>query len=273
MAITVKALNVYPVKGLRGIALAEAMCTDRGIEYDRRWMVVDEQHRFVSQREVPRMATIWTDMVAGSLVLSAPDLAEVAVPLAPGDGPTLRVQVWNSTCDAIPAGGADVDAWLTEFLGFPCRLVYMPEESERFSNPAYAGQGKRVGFADGYAYLVIGESSLADLNGRLAAKGASPLPMNRFRPNIVIAGAPAYAEDGWKDVAIGEAILRGVKPCGRCEVTTTDQATGDVRGPEPLATLSEYRQSDEFGVMFGMNCVAVQEGFVALGDAVEPVRA
>ena len=273
MAITVKALNVYPVKGLRGIALAEAMCTDRGLEHDRRWMVVDESHRFVSQREVPRMATIWTDIVEDSLVLSAPDLAEVAVPLYPPDGPTLRVQVWNSTCDALAASDGEADAWLSDFLGFACRLVYMPDESERFSNPAYAGQGKRVGFADGYAYLVIGEASLSDLNARLSAKGASPLPMNRFRPNIVVAGAPAYAEDHWKDVAIGEAVLRGVKPCGRCQVTTTDQATGEVRGPEPLATLATYRESAEFGVMFGMNCVAGREGFVALGDAVEPVPA
>jgi uncharacterized protein YcbX len=115
---------------------------------------------------------------------------------------------------------------------------------------------------------VIGQASLDDLNRRLASRGHAALPMTRFRPNIVVAGSEPYAEDGWKDVQIGEATLRGAKPCGRCEVTTTDQTSGEVRGPEPLATLSGYRQSAEFGVMFGMNCVAVAPGAVRVGDAV-----
>jgi uncharacterized protein len=126
-----------------------------------------------------------------------------------------------------------------------------------------------VGFADGYAYLIVNHASLEDLNKRLAAKGHPALPVNRFRPNIVVSGAPAYAEDGWGELEIGGAMLRAAKPCGRCEVTTTDQTTGEVRGPEPLATLGTYRMSSEFGVMFGLNLVTVRTGMIRAGDAVQ----
>jgi uncharacterized protein YcbX len=125
-----------------------------------------------------------------------------------------------------------------------------------------------VGFADGYAYLAANEASLADLNRRLAAKGHAALPMNRFRPNLVVSGDQPFGEDHWGEVQVGEALLRAAKPCGRCQVTTTDQATGEVRGPEPLATLGEYRDSREFGVMFGMNLVTVRGGRVRVGDEV-----
>jgi uncharacterized protein YcbX len=146
----------------------------------------------------------------------------------------------------------------------------MPESTRRSSDPAYAGDGERlVGFADAYAYLAVNAASLEDLNARLAAKGHPPLPMNRFRPNIVVSGAAPYAEDGWRLLTVGRARLRAAKPCGRCEVTTTDQATGEVRGPEPLATLAEYRNSGEFGVMFGLNLVTLEQGSIRRGDAVE----
>ncbi len=268
MPVTLSALNIYPVKGLKGIALEESRCTDRGLEHDRRWMVVDEAGVFLTQREHPRMATIWTDIAGKDLVLSAPDADDVAVPLEPRSATPMHVRVWNSECDAL-AVSADADRWLSAALGMACRLVYMPEGTRRPSSPRYAGAGPLVSFADGYAYLAIGEASLADLNARLAAKGHPALPMNRFRPNLVVAGAPAYAEDGWEEVRIGNATLRAVKPCGRCQVTTTDQATGEVRGPEPLATLSEYRESTEFGLMFGMNLVTARAGTVRVGDTVE----
>ncbi|HET7732024.1 MAG TPA: MOSC N-terminal beta barrel domain-containing protein [Usitatibacter sp.] len=268
MPITVAALHVYPVKGLKGIDLEAARCTGRGLEHDRRWMVVDAAGEFMSQREHPRMATVWTELAAEALVLSAPDMPEVGVPLAPPPGPARKVRVWNSVCDALDAS-AEADAWLSRYLGVACRLVYMPETTRRPSNPEFAGEGELVGFADGYAYLLVGEASLADLNARLAARGHPALPMNRFRPNVVLRGSDAYAEDAWGDVRVGSAVLRGVKPCGRCAVTTTDQATGEVRGPEPLATLATYRDSARFGVMFGMNFVTVREGRIALGDRLE----
>ena len=179
----------------------------------------------------------------------------------------MRVRVWSSVVDAVPAS-READAFLSDYLETPCRLVYMPDSTRRASNPAYSGDRERlVGFADGYAYLIANAASLADLNRRLAERGHAELPMNRFRPNIVVSGAPAYAEDGWGEIRVGDAVLRAAKPCGRCEVTTTDQSTGEVRGPEPLATLAGYRNSDEFGVMFGLNLVTLRPGTIRVGNA------
>jgi uncharacterized protein YcbX len=268
MPLTLSALHIYPVKGLKGIALERSRCTDRGLEHDRRWMVVDSDGVFLSQREYPKMATVWTDISGGALQISAPDLPAVEVPLEPPPGPSLRVQVWDSVCDAV-AVSAEADAWLSDFLHMPLRLVYMPDGSERFSNPRYAGGEKRVGFADGFAYLLATEASLADLNAKLLAKSHPALPMNRFRPNLVVRGSEPFAEHHWKEIRIGEAVLASAKPCGRCQVTTTDQTTGEVRGPEPLATLASYRDSREFGVMFGMNLVTLRPGSLRVGDPVE----
>ncbi len=272
MPLTLSALNVYPVKGLKGIALTQARCTERGLEHDRRWMVVDaENYEFLSQREVPRMATVWTEIGKGNLTLSAPDMDPVDVPLAPpASSPRVGVSVWGTECDALAVSG-EADAWLSDYLSQECRLVYMPDKSRRLSNPKYGGEGKLVGFADGYAYLLTGEASLGDLNARLAAKQHPELPMNRFRPNLVISGAEPYAEDGWKQVRIGLATFGIAKPCGRCQVTTTDQASGEVKGPEPLATLATYRDSKEFGAMFGMNLVMLKIGAVRVGDTVEAI--
>jgi len=267
MATTVAALHVYPVKGLKGVDVREARATARGLEYDRRFMIVDESGMFRTQRENPKMATVWTDLVDGELVLSAPDVGEVSVPLIPTGPATKRVTVWRSTVDAAPVS-EDADRFLSDYLGMPCRLMYMPDTTRRLSNPDYAGSDKLVSFADGYAYLLIGEASLADLNKRMATRGGRPLPMNRFGPSIVLAGSDAYAEDTWKEARVGSARLGAAKPCGRCQVTTTDQSTGEVMGPEPLATLSTYRESSEFGVMFGMNYVTLESGIIRVGDAV-----
>lgn len=266
MQITISALNVYPVKGLKGIALQEARCTDRGIEHDRRFMLVDPEGQFYTQRDYPKMATVWTEIEGDALALSAPDMPELRVPLRSGGKSKVRVQVWSSTCNAVTVG-QEADEWFSEYLGMPCALVYMPDDSKRYSNPKFGGEGHRVGFADGYAYLITNEASLAELNQRLRAKDHPAIPMNRFRPNIVVKGAEAFAEDDWRDVAVGSARLRVTKPCGRCQVTTTDQATGEVRGPEPLATLASYRDSP-FGVRFGMNLVTVHEGMIRVGDSV-----
>ncbi len=267
MPITITSLHVYPVKGLKGVDLEASNCTHRGLEHDRRWMVVDAQGQFFTQRDYPSMATVWTDIDAGELALSAPDAGRVAVPLHPTNGQPMRVRVWNSVCDAL-AVSPEADAWLSEYLGVTCRLVYMPDSSQRHSNPEYSGGDRLVGFADGYAYLLVGEASLADLNARLATRKHPALPMNRFRPNIVVSGSDAYAEDGWGEIRVGTAVLRGAKSCGRCQVTTTDQTTGEVRGPEPLATLATYRDTKEFGPIFGMNLVTETVGRVAVGDAV-----
>jgi uncharacterized protein len=272
MAFTIASLHIYPVKGLKGIDLPAARCTERGLEHDRRWMVVDGDGDFLTQRSHPLMATIWTELQDGTLELSAPHMDPVAVPLVPAAGPAMKVRVWNSVVDAVPVSRF-ADSWLTEYLGQPLRLVYMPEATHRLSNKQYTGGDDRlVGFADAYAYLLVGRSSLGDLNARLRDKGSPAMPMNRFRPNIVIEGSEPYAEDAWGDVRLGDdAVLRAAKPCGRCQVTTTDQSTGEVRGPEPLHTLSSYREHKEFGPLFGMNYVTVRNGLVRVGDKVEVV--
>ena len=268
MPLTIKSLHIYPVKGLKGIDLGEAQATERGLQHDRRWMVVDPDGEFLTQREYPKMATIWTDLSDGALRLSAPDADEISVPLD-ATGKPMKVQVWRSNVEAVPVSPA-ADKFLSEYLDMPCRLVHMPDSTRRMSNPDYAGKGKLVGFADGYAYLVTTASSLADLNSRLVTRGHPALPMNRFRPNIVVEGSTPYAEDGWQELRVGDAVIRAAKPCGRCQVTTTDQSTGQVRGPEPLATLATYRDSSRFGVMFGMNMVTVKTGRMRVGDAIEP---
>ena len=269
MPLTLSSLHIYPVKGLKGIELDAARATDRGLEHDRRWMVVDADGVFLSQRSHPRLATIWTELVDGMLELSAPDMPGVEVPLHPAGAASLRVRVWDSDVDAAPVSSF-ADAWLSEYLGQPCRLVHMPDESHRHSNPAYA-PGSLVGFADAFAYLATTEASLADLNERIRTRGGGAVPMNRFRPNLVVSGAAPWAEDGWKEIRVGEAVLRAVKACGRCQVTTTDQVTGEVRGPEPLATLSTFHAHPEFGPLFGANLVTVEPGAVQVGDTVEVV--
>jgi len=269
--LVLSALHVYPVKGLKGIDLEAGRCTERGLEHDRRWMVVDADGLFISQRQIPLMATVWTDLADDALTLSAPDRESVAVPLEPKASASLRVRVWQSDCDALPASPA-ADAWLSDYLGFTCRLVYMPDTTRRLSNPDYTDGERLVGFADGFAYLVTTEASLAGLNARLDARGARPVPMNRFRPNLVVRGGDAFAEDTWRELRVGDAVLQVAKPCGRCQVTTTDQATGEVTGPEPLATLATFRDSTEFGLRFGMNFVTVTAGAIRVGDAVEVVR-
>lgn len=267
MAATISQLIVYPVKGLKGIAVESALATPRGLAHDRRFMVVGPEGRFLSQREVPAMATIWTEMAGGELLLAAPDAGEIAVPLEPDGGEALEVEVWDTRCAALaPSPGAD--RWLTTVLERPCRLAYMPDTTRRESKPRRAGPGHLVGFADGYAHLVISEASLAALNARLAR----PVPMDRFRPNIVVRGCEPFAEDGWADFTAGGAALRMAKPCGRCQVTTTDQSTGEVTGPEPLATLSAWRMSPEFGAQFGMNAVTVRTGTIRVGDPVTSSR-
>jgi hypothetical protein len=264
MPATVAQLWIYPVKSLKGIRLETSRVTSRGLAHDRRFVVVDPQGVFLTQRDVPAMATVWTSVEQGELRLSAPDFDEVAVPLEPFEGERLRAEVWNSVTAAI-APSPTADRWLSEALGRPCRLAFMPSSTRRESNARYAGPGRLVGYADGYAHLVLSEASLEALNGRLA----HPVPMDRFRPNIVLAGTAPFEEDGWKDFSAGTARFRMAKPCGRCQVTTTDQATGEVTGPEPLATLGTWRPSEEFGARFGMNAVTIAEGQLRVGDVVE----
>jgi uncharacterized protein len=265
MGITVSEINIYPVKGLGGVTIDQANLTTRGLAHDRRFMVVDRDHEFVSQREFPKMATIWTDVIGDKLELASADHDAVTFDLQPRALPTRTVRVWSSHVHAHTVS-AEADEWLSTVLGFDARLVYMPDSAERRCNPTYAKNNEIVSFADGYPVLITNEGSLEDLNQRIVANGGQPVPMNRFRSNIVVRGAAAWAEDTWNEIAIGDAVFRAAKPCGRCQVTTTDQASGEITGPEPLRTLSQFRSSAEFGVMFGVNLVPVTLGKIRVGD-------
>jgi uncharacterized protein len=264
MTITISQINIYPVKGLGGFSLPSSELTTRGLTHDRRFMIVDHDHQFVSQREIPKMATVWTEIIGGALELSAPDCESISVDAELRAKPTRTVQVWSSRVHAHTVS-AEADEWLSSYLGFDARLVYMPDSSERKCSPAYAKNNEIVSFADGYPVLLTNEASLNDLTQRISKSGGNAVPMNRFRANIVVTGATAWAEDTWQDFSIGNSVMRNVKPCARCQVTTTDQASGEVVGPEPLKTLSTFRDSEK-GIMFGVNLVPIKLGRVAVGD-------
>lgn len=226
-------------------------------------MLVDPSDRFITQREQPRMALIVPEIQAdGTLTVNAPGMPEITM-VASEAGKRCEVVIWRDTCTAVDQGDAP-SAWFSAFLGAPCRLVSMPQDYTRRVNPHYAiSPYDQVGFADGYPFLLISEASLADLNTRLQ----QPLPMNRFRPNIVVQNTGPYAEDKWRIIRVGHVILRIVKPCARCPIPTTDQATA-TRGKEPLKTLATYRHAAR-GVMFGQNLIHENEGIIRVGDAVE----
>ncbi len=258
----VTGLYVYPVKSCRGIALEQATLDARGIVHDREWLVVDDASRFLTQREVPRLALIRPTLADDALHLEAPGLPPLRLPYG-GGGAVRAVTIWRDTCPALDQGDAAA-AWLSDFLGHRCRLVRFADDHVRHVNPAYArSERDQVAFADGYPLLLISEASLQDLNRRLP----EPLPMNRFRPNIVVRGCAPYAEDEWDTLRIGEVLAYGVKPCPRCAIPMTDQETAR-RGKEPLRTLATYRDSD-LGILFGQNVIHAAPGVLRVGDAVE----
>ncbi len=266
MTVTLAGIHIYPVKSLGAVTLTEAAVTARGLANDRRFMVVDKDGEFFTQREVAKMATVWVDLDGGRVTLSAPDMDAVSFDAEPDEQPSRLVHVWSSHVPA-HAVSAAADAWLSAMLGTDAQLVYMPDSSERKIKASYSPGGEVVSFADGFPLLIASEASLADLNARIVQNGGSAVPMNRFRPNLVISGCEAFAEDRLGEIRVGEAVFRAVKPCVRCEVTTTDQATGEVRGPDPLRTLATYRDTPD-GVKFGMNLIPVKLGTVRVGDTV-----
>jgi uncharacterized protein YcbX len=251
--ITIASLHIYPVKSCRGIDLQEARITDAGLEHDREWMIVSPDGRFLTQREAPRLALIDARPVADGLRLAAPGLDELIV-RTDALRDAAPVTIWRDRVTAIDQGEAAA-RWLTGFAGRPLRLVRFDPAARRPSDPAWTrGTTAYSRFTDGFALLAISQASLDDLNCRLPA----PLPMNRFRPNLVLDGLPPYGEDGLQDLITGPIRLRRVKPCTRCAITTTDQATGRVDGPEPLATLRRYRWDPKLrGVAFGQNLIVL----------------
>ena len=265
---TLQSLHIYPIKSLAGIALDSAVVQSRGLQYDRRWMLVDAQGRFVSQREIRELALLGTAVEPPHLVVFSRKnpalrvLIPLEIPL--DDMENAEVQVWNDRCMAgvLPS---EINQWFSDVLGQALRLVFMPGTTRRLTDGRYTPNDQAVSFADAFPFLLIGQASLDDLNNRLA----QPLPMNRFRPNFVFAGGAPFEEDGWKDFSIGSVTFSCVKPCARCIMTTTDQDTAQ-RAAEPLKTLATFRQQNH-KILFGQNVIwtGVNEGeIIKVGDRI-----
>lgn len=260
--ITVTELYLYPIKSCQGHAVDRALATARGLQDDRLLMIVDAEGHFLTQREYPRMALIAPTLGDDMLTLRAPGMNALDLPLRTS-GPYGHVIIWNDTCQAFDQGKV-VAQWLSDYLGTAARLVRMPDTFQRRVDPRYERRAEdETSFADGYPFLLISQGSLDELNRQLPV----PLPMNRFRPNIVVQGCEPFAEDGWQQLQIGAVTFYPVKPCARCQITTIDQATGAV-GKEPLTTLAKFRRTTEGKVMFGQNLLSSGSGFIRVGDQV-----
>lgn len=257
-------INVYPIKSLKGISLNEGKTERRGLQSDRRWMLVDENNQFLTQREFPKLATINVEITEDSLEVSA-SYRQIHIPFMPEVNELAKVQIWQSKCRAKVYENS-INEWFSDILQINCKLVLMSEETKRKVNFFYAVHADdQVSFADGYPFLLISENSLADLNDKLE----NPVPMNRFRPNFVVEDSEAFAEDNWKKIKIGKTIFHVVKPCARCVMTTIDQSTGDKDGQEPLKTLARYRTKNG-KVMFGQNLIVENAGeILKVGDKIE----
>ena len=283
---SISGLYVYPIKSCAGIALTAARLLPTGLEYDRNWMVTDPAGHMLTQRSHARLALVEVALGEHDLIVSAPGMTELRTPLAIGERESAErtsATIWDDTVQAFDTG-ADTAAWFSAFLGEPARLLRFDPSVPRVADMSWTGEIQATAqFSDGFPLLVIGEASLDDLNARLTGKGAPSIPMNRFRPNLVLAGLDAYEEDYTEHVtivphkAVGAAVqLNLVKPCARCPIPTLDQATGAPHPDwpnEPLDTMGTYRGNARLGgaLTFGQNAiVAAGEGAVlAIGQAVE----
>ena len=263
MTARVEALHWYPVKGMRGRPGTRTDVALHGISGDRRWMVVDADGHFLTQRQLPDMARLDAEPVADGLVLRHGDgVCPVRRPVA--DAVRLSVTIWRDVAPALAADDASA-AWLSARLGRSCRLVYMDDERARPVDPGFGEAGDHVGFADAYPLLATSEASLSALNAALAV----PVPMDRFRPSVTISGLAAWSEDRWRRVRIGAMTFRAPRPCTRCVVVTRDQRTGLSPEPgEPLRTLGRLNRHAE-GIVFGANLIPEAPGRLAVGDPVE----
>lgn len=256
---------IYPVKSLGGIALQQSKVTDRGLEHDRRWLLVDEKGCFITQREYPKLALFQPEITDNLLKISHKVLQEsIAVSLYPSfSGTAIKVTVWEDVVEAFEVS-SEASAWFSSILGFAVRLVYMPDESLRKVDADYAVSPNDVtSFSDGFPFLIIGQSSLDDLNSRMV----KAVSIRRFRPNFVFSGGKAYEEESWREFTMGTLSFYGVKPSGRCIMTTVDPESGTISGKDPLLTLSKYKNVGN-KVIFGQNIIAQQQGSIAVNDVV-----
>lgn len=259
-------IYIYPIKSLGGIRLTEAQVEIKGLLLDRRWMLVDKDGLFMSQRTFHQMALLQVEVEFDGLKVSHkqdPTLNH-RIPFEPETDEFFSVTIWQDTVIG-QVVSATSNRWFSQVLGIPCQLVFMPQSTQRQISETYRVNDETVSFADAMPFLVIGQKSLDDLNQKLSV----PLPINRFRPNFVVAGGEAFIEDQWDRLKIGECIFKVTKPCARCVMITVDQATA-IKGKEPLKTLASYRTKDN-KVLFGQNMIALTTGTVKVGDKIQEI--
>ena len=255
-------IYIYPIKSLGGISVDSAIAESRGLKYDRRYLLVDEKNMFITQRDFPQLALLKLSFSEnGFEALNTKDNSRLVIPFESDLNENISVTIWDDICKAVKVGN-DFDNWFSNAINKKCSLVYMPDDEKRIVEKKYINDEHIVSFADAYPFLIIGQSSLDDLNMRLD----NPIPMNRFRTNFVFTGGNAFEEDNWNDFKIGDVNFKAVKPCARCIITTTNQDTAE-RSSEPLKTLSTYRKFNN-KVLFGMNVVCFNNGFVSVGDKI-----
>ncbi|RZS96059.1 MOSC domain-containing protein [Cecembia calidifontis] len=259
-------IYVYPIKSLGGIRLDAAKLEEKGIQFDRRWMLVDREGVFLSQRTLTQMALLQVQLFDDRMEVfeKFQSKNKLQIPFHTHSENLIDVTIWEDTVKG-QVVKKEINDWFSEILGLDCRLVLMPESTKRRLKPKYAIHGESVSFADGMPYLIIGQSSLDDLNAKLRV----PVPMDRFRPNLVFNGAAPFEEDSWGKVKIGEAVFKVTKPCARCVMTTVDQETGE-KGKEPLKTLAAYRTVQN-QVMFGQNMLLLEGSQIQVGDKIVPI--
>lgn len=261
MELRLSAIHLYPVKGIRGVAVARAETTPSGLLGDRRWVIVDDSGKFISQRSHPGLALVTGSFDGRTLTLTAPDVDSISIPVPDGNT-RLTATVWRDKVQSA-AAGPEADRWLSGLLEHPVHLGFMDEACVRPISSAKGRPGETVSFADGYPLLLISRASLEDLNSHLPV----PVPMDRFRPNLVVDGCRPFAEDRWRRLRIGQATFRFAGLCARCSVTTVDQQTGLRTSEEPLKTLITYRNREE-GVVFGVNLIPETLGEISQGDRI-----
>jgi uncharacterized protein YcbX len=262
-SVIVTELNIYPVKSLRGLTLTAMTLGSMGPAWDRRWMLVDDSGLFITQREENRLCLVGVALEQGQLCLSAPDYPPVSVPVSVG-GQLCEVEVWEDRVEAVDCGD-EAARWCADFLRRDCRLVYMPDSYHRQVDTDYGRVGDAVSFADGFPLLLISQASLEDLNQRLS----TPVSMARFRPNIVVSGCEAFAEDQWAAVKIGDLNFDLVKPCSRCVIPSINPDTAE-KNPEVVRQLASYRRKGG-KVYFGQNLIHRNQGVISVGDSLTVV--
>lgn len=258
-------LFVYPVKSLAGIEVSSWQVNAKGLLHDRKWMLIDRDQQFLSQRKIPKMALIKTELTAQQLILSTACSGSVSLPINPSDGACITSYIWNDVCVA-KSTSSEVSQWLSDFLGIQCQLVYQADAVFRPVDKRYAKHSDHINFADGFPFLIVSEPSLHALNQELERA----LEIQRFRPNLVVAQCAPYAEDSWRKISINQINFRLPKPCSRCVIPAIDPATASI-GKEPLRTLNRLRKWNN-RVYFGQNALHDNTGTLAVGNTVRIVR-